>query len=197
MKIIPKGWHIAINQFTSISIGAVYLGNIGAVVKFTDSCRYVTKNPKNQSAWNKLFGQSWGFFPLIEQYRMHYNSSRFTWRYDIESDCIEVAAYYYVNGQRFYETNPDNILRIPADPKGGFKEVYLGIIPLQTTSQVMYTFAFNFEIGSFGIEFKGNGIQKLSQHNQEIPSLNGFSAPIYFGGQEKAPHTIKIRIRNA
>jgi hypothetical protein len=195
MKIIPKGWHIAINQFTSISIGT-YHGGIGAIVKFTDSCRYVTKDPQNQADWNKLFGQSWGFFPLIKQYQMHYNSSRFAWRYNIENDCIEVAAYYYVNGQRFYETNSDNILSIPADPKGGFKEVYLGIVPLKMNNSVMYTYAFNFEMGSFGIEFTKSGIQKLAEYRQELPRLSGFFAPIYFGGDETAPHTIKIGIRN-
>lgn len=195
MKTILKGFHVAINQFTGIAIGELHNGKSGFVVKFTDSCAYEI-DPENQADWNKLCGQSWGFFPLIKQYQMHYNSSRFGWRYNTTTDCIEVAAYYYVNGQRFYENDPSKILSIPRDiEKGGFKEVYLGIIPLVTTQEVIYTYCFDFKLDSFGIDFQGNGIQKLSQYSQNIPNLNGFSAPIYFGGQTKAPHTIKIGIK--
>ena len=83
--IIKKGRHMASNQFKSIRFGLFGLGTLGAMVFFPKQARYLTANPSNQPDWNKLFGCSWGFDPLIKQWEMHENSSRWVWRYDNNS----------------------------------------------------------------------------------------------------------------
>lgn len=61
-------------------------------VMFTPSCRYDI-GPE-QSDVNKLFGV--GYAP-----HHHRNSVRFGWRYDRQSDMIEILAYWYLDGQRY------------------------------------------------------------------------------------------------
>lgn len=63
-------------------------------VMFTDSCRYLTSDSRNQEDWNKLIGYSRGFH--------HKNSVRVGWRWNHEKEVIELAEYRYINGKRTY-----------------------------------------------------------------------------------------------
>jgi len=162
MKIL-KGMHMCLTQFTGIWSGAP----IEKKIRFTDSCRYSVG--EDQKDWNKLFGVSFGFTPLIKQFQMHENSARFGWRYDIQSDCIQVAPYLYTDGRREYA---ETLGLTPFSCEIG-REYSMSITPYAT-----YV--------TYSVE---------STHwnlTQEIPSKRGFSAPIYFGGNKKAPHTIVV-----
>lgn len=162
MKVL-KGMHISIDQFTGIWSGT----SLEKKIKFTASCRY--NIGENQKDWNKLFGMSFGYMPLFKQFQMHYNSARFGWRYSPESDCIEVAPYLYTGGKRQYA----EILGIQPFPCEIGKEYEMSITAYK--SYVVYA------IGS-----------KVWVIDQDVPSHRGFTAPLYFGGSKRAPHTIEV-----
>ena len=162
MKIL-KGMHISIDQFTGIWSG----NDLEKKITFTESCRYDIG--ENQKDWNKLFGMSFGFKPLVKQFQMHYNSARFGFRYDPDSQCVEVAPYLYVNGQRKYAET-------------------LGIEPLKCEILKEY----DMSIIVYGSYVAYNAGTKIWVLNQEIPSRRGFTAPLYFGGNKRAPHTIEV-----
>jgi hypothetical protein len=164
--IIPKNWHLAINQFTRPMFNGE--GYIEKNITFTDTCRYNIGD--KQSSWNKLYGQSWGFFPLLTQFQQHFNSSRFGWRYNSLTDKIEITPYWYENSIRHY-AETDN----------------LEIASLEIGKE------YNFSITAFKsvVIYKIKGVNKWFI-NQEVPSLKGWIAPLYFGGDKKAPHDIEI-----
>lgn len=157
--------HMSVNQFTSIWLGKP----LHKKVLFTDSCRYDIG--EDQKDWNKLMGISFGFKPLIKQFQMHEDSARFGWRYNYKSDIIEVAPYLYTNGKSEYAETLD--LEVFSCEIG--KEYTMSITPCATF--VLYS------IGSTRWVI-----------NQNIPSNKGFLAPIYFGGNKSAPHTIEVQI---
>lgn len=165
--VIPKGSHMAINDFTFPRYGG-----ITKKFRFGPTCRYDVGDL--QSSWNKLFGMSWGFFPLIKQWMQHGNSSRFAWRYNRGSDKIEVCAYYYVDGVRYYpEIDGRKWQSLEIDKEYTFKiSVY--------DNHAIYI------VEEDGIMIFYYCIP------QKIPSLWGFSAPIYFGGTAVPNHTILI-----
>lgn len=140
------------------------------MVNFDDSCKYRTKETYNQSDINKLFGLSFGFH--------HENSARFGWRYNIKEDVIDVVAYIYRNGDRVNEwaesihigkvkTNTDYIFDL--DISGGY---YLFIIK--------------------SVDGKNILDSKLSKTGN-LPPWGYYLNP-YFGGDETAPHTMKIKL---
>lgn len=96
---IRKGFH---RPLSLIPACFRYMGDskgsqkIAMTLVFTDSCRYYL-NGGDQRDWNKLFGFGYGWKGI------HQNSARFVWRYDPGTDKIEIATYYYINGQREYE----------------------------------------------------------------------------------------------
>ena len=90
--IIPKNSHY------SLHIPRIYSGDktdFFLLVKFTDSCRYKSKDPKNQKDVNKLFGVSFG-------YHKH-DSIRIGWNYNPETDKIDIYRYEYNKGKRTIE----------------------------------------------------------------------------------------------
>jgi hypothetical protein len=162
MKIL-KGMHMSIDQFTGLWFGAP----LERKITFTDSCRY--NIGEDQKDWNKLYGMSFGFKPLIKQFQMHENSARFGWRYDPQSDCIEVAPYLYTNGKREYAET----LNLSTFFCEIGKEYNMSITAYAT--YVLYT------VGS-----------KHWVLEQNIPAHRGFTAPLYFGGNKPAPHIIEV-----
>lgn len=162
MKIL-KGTHICIDQFTGIWLGKP----IEKKILFTDSCRYNVGT--EQKDWNKLFGMSFGFFPLVKQFQMHENSARFGWRYNPDTDRIEVAPYLYTDGKREYaETLGIDVFSCEIG----------AVCPMSITP-----------FASFVLYTAGSSSWAL---NQNIPSHKGFTAPLYFGGNAVAPHTIEV-----
>jgi hypothetical protein len=195
MKVIKikKGNHLASNQFTGVRFGMFDNGQIGAIVRFGRDARYLTKDPANQMDWNKLLGCSWGFNPLLKQFQMHENSSRWVWRWNNAISKFQVAPYIYVNGECIWAE------------KGGFpiidlnidEPICLWLVPDKSKSEVY--FRFTKDIASLNISSHANnfkekinlsGLETLFTTYQPIPSISGFIAPGYFGGTETAPHDI-------
>lgn len=162
---INKGRQMAINQFTWFNSGPLFEAFI-----FTDSCRYLLP-AEDQADWNKLFGASWGVFPIGKQFQMHENSSRWAWRYNPKTDLIELAPYYYSGGSRHY---PENTGFDFVKVKIG-EVVNLGIYPNKKAGVC---------------DYYGPGYVYTAK--QEIPSEIGFLAPLFFGGNQPAPHKIIV-----
>lgn len=172
-----KGLQPSVNQFTWFRTGLFGTGNIEAVVMFTENTIYETKDPKNQDDWNKLFGCSWGFDPLVKQFQMHENSSRWVWRWNKNRGVFQVAPYVYINGKVSYpELSGFPIIDLQVNEK-----ILLGISPSKEFSKTY----FNYTKDILGEDY--GPLQVLCQVNQPVPSLAGFVAPGFFGGDETAP----------
>lgn len=118
----------------------------------------------DQADINKLFGI--GYFP-----HHHKNSVRFGWRYDLQMDAIELLAYYYVNGERKWEHI-------------AYVELYdklLCVIDIMEEGHFLVVYNDNMKLGEvFLTEPVGRDI--------------GYLLRPYFGGNQKAPHDICIRM---
>lgn len=174
MKKILKNWHLAINSFTYPLLHGKLMGKF---ITFTDSCRYDIG--KEQKDWNKLFGFSLGFFPLYKQYMQHENSVRFGWRYNPEKDCIEITPYIYKDGERMYA---EKSLFETANLK--LNEEYSFTITILPKNCVFIIIGPDVSY----LEYIDITFKKQSNF--------GFHAPLYFGGNDKAPHDIKILMKN-
>lgn len=134
-------------------------------VLFTDSCRYDLKSD-DQLDTNKLVGI--GYFPGFH----HVDSARFGWQYDAEIERVMLSAYCYVNGQR-------TILPITTVPINKAYTVQL------TVNFGSYFFKVidesGYKLGSVGVAFF---------HKKKLQYL---LLP-FFGGNRKAPHTMKIKL---
>lgn len=185
---------MASNQFTSLRFNLFNNGRYSAIVTFDESFKYKTDDPANQEDWNKLLGVSWGFYPLFKQFQMHENSSRFGVRYNPNTDCIEITPYYYNNGERCYAGNKSlKILSLPYIKEARqFQSVFLDIIPNKEYNIVHYCWATKWEEHRGLITVINPTIQSVKQ---ALPSLNGFIAPMYFGGQETAKNNITTKIK--
>lgn len=185
--LIKQGKHMASNQFTKIRSRWFGSGKLYAIVKFDDSCRYDIGD--DQKDWNKLYGCSWGFNPLFKQFTMHENSSRWGWRYNKETDRIELAPYYYINGLRYYpEITGSEILSIELG-----EEIAIGIVPINQ-KECIYTYTHVYSYTDKYNDLIMYSPTILHRVEQKIPSIGGFLAPVYFGGNKPAPHDIKIEI---
>jgi hypothetical protein len=163
---IKKGRHLS-NQLTGIHLMST---GVRFEVMFTEESKYILEG-EDQYDWNKLYGISHGFFPLVKSYMMHYNSSRFGWRYNTDFNCYEVTPYYYINGERYFHNNVIGVL----DPN----RVYIcEITPWY--DKVVYS-----------ITDKESGASILNFESPEkITSYHGFIAPAYFGGNMPAPKDV-------
>lgn len=132
---------------------------ISKIVVFTDSCRYIL-DKGDQHDWNKLFGFFYGIFGI------HKNSVRFVWRYDPIMDKIEIAAYYYSDGQRIY-----TIVKI----------VDINTPVVLTISRIKESIMMSCD----GIIKDGMKIQS---------NKLAFGCGLYFGGNRRAPQNITIKM---
>lgn len=161
---IHKGWHRPISIipacFRFLTCKKAF--TIDRFVSFTDSCRYILKG-SDQYDWNKLFGVCFGWNGI------HKNSARFVWRYNPGTDMIEIAAYYYIDGQctwrKLKSVNIDEPCRYTVERSGDF--IYLDVD------------------GFLDYEW----FDKLG-------NMTAFGCGPYFGGNNKAPKTITIRQSN-
>lgn len=164
---IKKGQHLS-NQMTGIRL--LTKGFIKFDIMFTSKSRYILKDG-DQYDWNKLYGCSWGFFPLIDSFQMHYNSSRFGWRYMPDTKSYELTPYYYINGERKFDSSVKAIL--------AEKEIYTCYI-IPGFDKVIYV-----------VKHKLTGKKLLHFESEEkISTYSGFLAPGYFGGNKTAPKNI-------
>jgi len=139
------------------------------VVKFTDSCRYDLGN-EDQFDTNKLCGV--GYIPGFH----HKDSARFGWRYWTERKEIELSAYCYVNGRR--------VIQHIAFCEIG-KEYRIELTKLST----MYFFQCSEIID--GWFFKNIGTLEMPYSNNK---KLGYRLGVFFGGQSRAPHEMKIEL---
>ncbi|MBC7426721.1 MAG: hypothetical protein H7321_09320 [Bacteroidia bacterium] len=130
-------------------------------VTFHASCRYAATS---ESSINKLFGI--GYFPSH-----HNNSARFGWKYNAETDSIDLFAYCYDNGERLSSLSNQHII---ASVNIGI-EITLSITVKET--------AYIFEINGGTLTIPKTCKTKL-----------GYKLGVYFGGNDTAPHDIKISI---
>ncbi len=135
-------------------------------VTFTDSCIYKTKDKKNQKDINKLFGLSYGWH--------HKNSIRFGWR--CNGDRISILAYMYRDDERVNEWD---------------ENIYIEDIDINKE----YSFEISFGDGNFllAIFDKDKLIGTTILKAGNLYPLGYYLNP-YFGGDEKAPHDISIKI---
>lgn len=137
--------------------------------KFTDSCRYFTF--KNQDSWNKLYGFCLGIRGI------HRNSFRIVWRYIAETDNIEIAAYYYMNGK-------------------GWEAKHLKFVELddEVKCDIRLTSVEGHLRATFTVLTPSNGAYSQCQADYALLSNPriGFGCGLYFGGRSRAPHNIVI-----
>lgn len=91
-QIILKGFRRPLQLipacFRNMRFGEVF--SIRKDIMFTNSCRYRLPY-EDQADWNKLFGVC---------ARIHKDSGRFAWRYNVRTGMIEIAIYSYIGGER-------------------------------------------------------------------------------------------------
>lgn len=153
IKLIPKGCH------SCWSIPRLLFGKtITRTVTFFPSCKYDLGNT-DQLDWNKLFGI--GFFP-----GKHTLSYRFGWRWNDNTNRIEIAAYWYENGVRKSQ----------------------GFASIKVMERVEYRIR---RSGPF-INFELSTGPGFSTPGKWQPF--GWKLGLFFGGNRPAPHDIKIEI---
>lgn len=154
---IKKGTHAPF-RLPRILIGS---SMIGYRVTFTESCRYDIDS--DQSDVNKLFGI--GYFP-----HHHKNSVRFGWRYS--HGAIELMAYWYQNGHRYFDSIRDLEIGKPYILK-------LHILRDWHTLTVSET-----------LDMKNTTSLNLPVEGKNL----GYLLSCYFGGNRTAPHTMEIKM---
>lgn len=136
-------------------------------VRFTESCRYDLHGP-DQLDTNKLCGI--GYLP-----GHHHESARFGWRYNAGTDQIELLAYCYVKGNR-------TIKHIAFCEIGKTYQLDLKCL------YYLYYFACCEVIN--GALISGAWADVENAHNKKL----GYPLGVFFGGNQPAPHDIKIQL---
>ncbi len=103
----------------------------------------------------------------------HTDSARFSWRYKKEKDCIELGAYAYVNGERIMEYIGDVEIGIEAN-----------------LSLSIFGDGYNFY-------FEQQGYSDLVTIPKTTNKKISYKLGLYFGGNEVAPHDMRVTIDKA
>lgn len=129
-------------------------------VKFTSSCRY-DLGGEDQNDWNKLYGFCRGILGI------HKNSARVVWRYNKDTNMIELGMYRYISGERVL---PQKILSVKIDEEVviKFSGISLNIITKSGSEWIFEKPMFEY----------GKGIL--------------YGCGFYFGGNRRAPHDVTI-----
>jgi hypothetical protein len=147
-------------------------------VIFTDSCRYNLQSD-DQGDTNKLFGggKFFGVFRPkgVKWWRLwdyeHSNSARFGWRYDLETDKIELSAYYYLDKRRYI--------------------VATGKVHIGAKYRLMLNITGS---GCYFMVYDSTGTLMFS-HVCVFPRPGlMYLTGLYFGGNQVAPHEITISL---
>lgn len=136
-------------------------------VKFTDSCRYDLQND-DQGDTNKLIGI--GYLP-----GHHKDSARFGWRYDTETEQVEILAYCYINGRR-------EIQHICHCMIGQKYDLHLKVLSTCYYMSVHY----KADVRSIGYAWVNHGHEKRFMYRLGT----------FFGGNLVAPHGMEIELKN-
>lgn len=171
---ILKGFQTAINQFP-------YINNTKQLVKkirFDSSCVYAI-GLENQQDWNILMGFSYGLMPYYSQEDKKYikpssyNSVNFCWRYNIETNKIEVGPLYLMNGFKCFPQNSfHKIVSLDLDT-----EYLFSIYTQKNTAELILSYLGEPEFYRWKVRCN--------------PKSYGWIRPMKFGNK-KAPHTIQV-----
>ncbi len=151
---IKKGWHYSIHLPWLL----VKPKKLSYNIQFTDSCRYDIGR-EDQADINKLFGV--GYFPSH-----HHKSVRIGWNYNIQTDQIDLWAYWYDNWERRWS--------------------YLKSVDINTTNK----FTINVYKTKHVIDL-GDVVFPI----QLEPDFIGYLLMPYFGGNQPAPHDMIINLK--
>ncbi len=134
-------------------------------VRFGDDVRYTTADPQNQADWGKLLG--------FTTNRIHKNSIRLGWAWDPRTERVNLGYYGYLDGKR---TMP----QLTSVALGEWADVTI-----------------KFDDG--GMSLSVNGIEHSERGSlgvaDWVPVSTWLLRTAYFGGDEKAPHTMHIDVR--
>lgn len=130
---------------------------------FSADAAYTTSNPANQSDWNKLMG--------ITTDRIHKNSIRIGWRWNPQSQKVELGFYGYLDGARF--------MPMLTDVAPG-QSIDCELRMTNTSITARAGSVTRTETGSLGASFPTTWVLHSA----------------YFGGDETAPHDIHITVDN-
>ena len=133
---------------------------------FTKSCRYNLQN-EDQLDVNKLFGI--GYFPSH-----HKNSVRFGWRYDLNKEKIEILSYYYKDKKRSFD--------------------HLCFVDIGDLYSFSLTITDKYHELIVASKYPTNYPEYYKVEIPVIPKSIGYLLRPYFGGNQKAPQDITIKI---
>lgn len=159
---------IALPQFFSLEYDTV---QVSSEIVFHPNTAY-TFDDADQWDWNKLCGFSLGLRGI------HKNSFRFGWRYNPNTEKIELSGYIYTNSNRSYPKLMDIDLG---------EKARLDIIAISKSGHLDVEFFINgtsmHRINYFTDEYRQNTVMLI------------YESGLYFGGDKPAPHNIDIDFR--
>lgn len=120
------------------------------------------KHP-DQNDVNKIFGIGYMWTGK--------NSARFGWNYNIQTDKINLFAYYHTNS-----------------PKGEFDKI------CEVEIGVTYLLILNIHERSYRFSVITEECEKSIDINRKHKKKLSYNQGLYFGGQQRAPHDITIEI---
>ena len=137
------------------------------VCMFDESCRYSFTDKRSEIAINKIFGYSFGYYH-------HNNSFRLGWR--CKEGQIEILAYWYIKHKHFskhlFFVNPGK--RFFINVKTDYKKVVISYLVDGS------------ELSTKEILFNPDKVNLKRWGYINYP---------YFGGKQKAPHDMTIRLK--
>jgi hypothetical protein len=133
-------------------------------VCFDQSCKH-SLGDEDQLDINKLFGI--GYFP-----NHHKESARFGWRYNADTNKIELFAYCYVLGERVTQF---------------ITSIALNISVVLELSIDLYAYTFTV--------IKDSIVANSSVPHFRKPNKLAFALGVFFGGDKPAPHKMKIDLK--
>jgi len=170
-----KGWHypiplteIAFPQVFSLTHDSLRLDG---EVLFHDNAAYII-NDEDQWDWNKLCGISLGFNGI------HKNSFRFGWRYNPQSEKIELSSYLYTNSNRQFKKVDEIMLNELAR---------LSVIISSNNNDITINMFINDSLCD-------NQVYKITSANDR-DYIMAYQSGLYFGGNKPAPQIIDIDFR--
>ncbi len=156
------------NHYSRIPFPVLHFGDtMEYTVTFDESCRYITKDPNNQTDANKLFGFTDGLSGV------HNNSARFGWHYDHYKDMIILHKYCYIDGK---------LINTEIGLGAFYSEIRIGM-PVRLKI-VNWTTRYEFSV--YGMSVYVTKFKKVSPVS--------FKCFPYFGGDETARHDIFIKM---
>ncbi len=138
------------------------------IAVFDETAIYELHN-KNQDDINKLYGFTDCNSTVNE------NSARFGWRWLVKENKIEILAYIHKNGKIFFDND---------------KPIHMGYAKFgEEGSYSIYVVG-----DSYNFNYNGNLKNIKARGCNEQHAIRTILYP-FFGGNETAPHTINIRIK--